>query len=262
MELTATKGSATKKKKPTPPAAKPTIPPPSRPKASNVNRELVPERIPYISTQDQQVVRQRYLTAPNYKSIATSLFTVSFVSGQPDQETADRMAMEACLRINRSTDPKRASLSNFRICDLYASGTAVVTHRSDPELPSKPWINSSVARAFDPAAIPMLKLKSPPATYLESPRSKAVVLSPDGIWYSINQQSSQEDAMRRSLERCGYRHSAPCLVLAVDDTFVVPIPTLATAIGFFGPSFFWAHEKMNAKVSGACWLMQQKDGAL
>jgi adenylate cyclase len=45
--------------------------------------------------------------------------------------------------------------------------------------------------------------------------------------------SGPEEAMRRSLERCGYVSNAACLVVALDDTFVAAVPTSARAVGFY-----------------------------
>ena len=46
-------------------------------------------------------------------------------------------------------------------------------------------------------------------------------------------QSGLDEAMRRTLERCGYFSNAACLVVAVDDTFVTAVPTLGKAVGFY-----------------------------
>jgi hypothetical protein len=55
------------------------------------------------------------------------------------------------------------------------------------------------------------------------------------VRFSTSSQISPEEAMRRSLERCGFVSNAACLVVAVDDTFVNAIPTLAKAVGFYRP---------------------------
>jgi adenylate cyclase len=49
-------------------------------------------------------------------------------------------------------------------------------------------------------------------------------------------QSSAEEAARRALEWCGSISGVPCLVVAIDDTFVVPIPSTMKVVGFFNPS--------------------------
>jgi len=39
--------------------------------------------------------------------------------------------------------------------------------------------------------------------------------------------------MRRSLEMCGAATGVACLIVALDDVFVVPVPATMKAIGFF-----------------------------
>ena len=45
--------------------------------------------------------------------------------------------------------------------------------------------------------------------------------------------ANTDDAVRRTLEWCGYITGAPCLVVAVDDVFVVPIPATMKATDIF-----------------------------
>ena len=54
-------------------------------------------------------------------------------------------------------------------------------------------------------------------------------------WWTTTANSSQDEAVRRSLERCGYTSGVPCMVMGIDDTFVIPIPTLAKVVGFYRP---------------------------
>ncbi len=42
--------------------------------------------------------------------------------------------------------------------------------------------------------------------------------------------------MRRALESCGVTAGVPCMIVAADDNFVVPIPTIMKATGFFQPA--------------------------
>ena len=39
--------------------------------------------------------------------------------------------------------------------------------------------------------------------------------------------------MRRALEACGSFAGTPCMIVAVDDSFVVPIPATMKVVGFF-----------------------------
>jgi adenylate cyclase len=45
--------------------------------------------------------------------------------------------------------------------------------------------------------------------------------------------SSVDEAARRALESCGAISGVACMIVAVDDNFVVPIPTLLRTTGFF-----------------------------
>ncbi len=47
---------------------------------------------------------------------------------------------------------------------------------------------------------------------------------------------SVEDATRRSLESCGALSGDACMIVALDDVFVVPVPTTSKATGFFSNS--------------------------
>ena len=60
-----------------------------------------------------------------------------------------------------------------------------------------------------------------------------MALSPRGQAIIYGASASQEEAARRALEGCGERAGVPCIIIAVDDVFVVPIPTMMKAVGFF-----------------------------
>jgi hypothetical protein len=200
--------------------------------------ELVPELMPFISLRDKARIRDEYLPAPDYKAVASSLSYMGFVSGQPSQEAADRAAMEACEK--RNSGGSRANATT-RICELYAAGNVVVSHRARPAMPPTPWLirNPTAERPFAGDELPLLRpetRKRLAQTYPAYLRSKALVVSPTGH-YGLNYgQPSVEEAMRRTLERCGYESGQACMIVAVDDTFVVPIPTLARAVGFYRPA--------------------------
>jgi hypothetical protein len=198
--------------------------------------ELVPEAIPFIRTSDRERIRAEYLRAPNYKALAMNTFESHFVSGLPSQEIADKAAVENCESTKRrpSTDTALAEVE-YR-CDLFASGAFVVTQRTNIAMPPLPWVNASVQRPFMAAELPMASQETKDAAerrYSRSPRSKALVIAPNGRLFPTSAESGPEEAMRRSLERCGYVSKAACLVVALDDTFVAAVPTLARAIGLY-----------------------------
>jgi adenylate cyclase len=142
--------------------------------------------------------------------------------------------MEACEKLATPSLSKAE-----QECDLYASGNVVVTRQNPPLMPAQPWVvrNRAVEQPFDANLMPMIDTSGKERIakrYPHAARSKAFVMAPGKGW-AYTAQSEPDDAVRRSLERCGATASSPCMVVAVDDTFVVPIPTLAKAIGFYRP---------------------------
>jgi hypothetical protein len=72
--------------------------------------------------------------------------------------------------------------------------------------------------------------------YVPGRAPKALVLGPlGGFYYNFNQASTDE-AVRRVLEFCGTNAGVPCVIVAVDNDFVVPIPTTMQVTGFFRPA--------------------------
>ncbi len=197
---------------------------------------LVPETIPFIRTVDRERIRDEYLRAPNYKAVAMNTFESHFVSGLPSQEIADKAAVENCESKKRRPSTVTTLAEIEYRCDLFASGAVVVTQRTNIAMPPMPWVNAPVQRPFVAAELPMATQEikdSAERRYSRSPRSKALVISPNGRLFPTSAESGPEEAMRRSLERCGYVSKAACLVVALDDTFVAAVPTLAKAIGFY-----------------------------
>jgi adenylate cyclase len=176
------------------------------------------------------------LRAPNYKALAMNTFESHFVSGLPSQEIADKAAVENCESTKRRPTTETALAEVEYRCDLFASGAVVVTQRTNIAMPPMPWVDASVQRPFLAAELPMASQETKDATerrYGRSPRSKAIVIAPNGRLFLTSAESGPEEAMRRSLERCGYVSKAACLVVALDDTFVIAVPTLAKAVGFY-----------------------------
>jgi hypothetical protein len=165
-----------------------------------------------------------------------NMFESHFVSGLPSQAAADRAAVESCENTKRrpSTDSALTELE-YR-CVLFASGSVVVIQRIDIAMPPLPWVHASVQRPFAVAELPMASPENKDTVdrrYRSSPSSKALVISPSGRLFAASGSSGPEDAMRRALERCGFTSKAACLVVAVDDTFVAAVPTLARVVGLY-----------------------------
>jgi hypothetical protein len=194
-----------------------------------VNRQtdtLIPEDIPIISDRDRAVLRAEYLPGPEHKALAIGN-QIGFVTGQKDDEIAVTAALAACQKL---------AVRDARKCELYAVGNKVVFTGGRPPMPPEPWFvrNPSVERPFASNDVPLLSRadQAQLQNTLTWPKSWALAISSRSWSYFRNQESPGE-AIRRSLESCGNYSGIPCLVVAMDDVFVVPIPTKMRAVRIF-----------------------------
>jgi hypothetical protein len=225
-----------------PPLLSPARPGPLPP-AQNEGNVLVPETVPFISERDQTTIRDVYMSAAGYKALALSSNNMGFVTAQPDKATADAAAVAACqtLTDSRLTENRRARSVRPSRCELYASGDVVVAVRGRPPMPQRPWVirDPSIETPLSIKDIPLLAASYRHALeggdYVKSSRPKALALSPTGIYSGYTAESDVGDAVRRALERCGYNSGAACMIIAIGNTFVVPIPRSMNVVGFARP---------------------------
>jgi hypothetical protein len=192
---------------------------------------LVSGQIPFISDQDRINVDALYVPAPDHKALAISLRRLGMITGQADIETAKNGALDNC----------REAVEVTRInnkCELYAVGNRVVYQRGHPPMPPPPWFRSDrlIEQPFNSKDVPLVSEGFRlliERNYPGRRKSKAMALSPRGQTISYSRSPSQEEAARRALEGCGETAGVPCMIIAVDDVFVVPIPTMMKAVGFF-----------------------------
>ncbi len=212
--------------------AAPTLPAPAAaPSASRQTENLVPEAIPFIPDRAREAIRNAYLPAADHKALAISTAPIGFSTGQADDATAESSALDTCQR-------RADALPQPRKCELYAVGETVVYTHARPPMPPTPWVTGdpSIERPLVPGEIPLLRENGKAtiaANYLPARASKALALSPLGTYFFLFGQESADEAVRRALELCGNNAGVPCLVAAVNNDFVVPIPTTMKATGFF-----------------------------
>lgn len=192
---------------------------------------LVPEEVPFVSDDERRTIRSAYLPAEEHKALAISSIRIGMATGQEDDETAKTAALASCRRGIKASDTRQ--------CTLYAVGDAVVYARGRPPLPPQPWVvrDPITERPFAAKDIPLLneasrayfaKWYGVPGLY-----AKALAVSPLGSDYAFRRQGSPEEAERRALEACGSKAGVPCMIVAVNDSFVVPITTTMKITGFF-----------------------------
>ncbi|RXG87719.1 adenylate/guanylate cyclase domain-containing protein [Bradyrhizobium zhanjiangense] len=212
-------------------AAMAPMPAPS-PSASPISGKFFAENVPFINERVRNYLAGDYSAAADYKAFALNVggFTGSALN-QPNEEAARNMAIEQCQkRADAAQSPRR--------CELYAAGNTVVYTHGRPPMPPQPFVrhDAMTERPFVSKDFPMVR--DPQKVRLENmfvpaAKSRSVALGPGGQYFMVLGAASADDAARRSLESCGAIAGVACLVVAVDDNFVVPIPTLFRITGFF-----------------------------
>jgi hypothetical protein len=205
------------------------------PAAVSPQVKLVAETIPMIPDRDRLSIRNNYMSAPGHKAIAVSPRRASFLTGQPDEQTAKAGALASC---QASTD---AVAGPRFTCEVFAIGDIVVSGRTHPPMPPEPWLvsNPAVERPFNADEVPLINNTARNGLaqrYAPAPTHKALALAPSGqIGYYINQASVAE-ASRRALEFCGLTGGIICAIVATDNVFAVAVPVSMKATGFFQPA--------------------------
>jgi adenylate cyclase len=221
-------------------AAMAPMPAPS-PSAAPLSGKLAADSVPFINERIRNYLAGDYSASGDYKAFALNIggFTGAALN-QPTEEAARNMALEQCQkRADAAQSPRR--------CELYAVGNDVVYTHGKPPMPPQPWVrhDAMTERAFVPKDFPMVR--DPAKVRLENmfvpaAKSRAIALGPGGQYFMVLGASSVDDSARRSLESCGAIAGVACLIVVVDDNFVVPIPTLLRITGFF-------HAASNASIA-------------
>jgi hypothetical protein len=190
---------------------------------------LLPEAVPYISDRDRAAIRSDYLSAPDHKALAVST-RLGFASGQASEEAAKSSALATCERLI-GNEPRR--------CEIYAVGTTVVLKSGRPPMPPAPWVvrNPAVEKPFAVNLAPLhaANFKAAMERYVANQAPKALAVS-SRSYANFYGQGTQDEAMRRALEFCGSNGSIPCLVVALDNVFVVGVPETMKPVALFHPA--------------------------
>jgi len=208
-------------------------PPPAAPIASS--ERFAAETTPFIGDRARIALANEYAPAADFKAVALNNAGVNaFVVAQPSEEAAKSAAVEQCQKhADAAQSPRR--------CEVYAVGNTVVSMYGHPPLPPTPWIvhDPSTERPLVPAEVPLVRegqRKSIEERYMRGRKSKAIAVGPTGQMFFYFNQDSPEEAARRTLESCGAVAGVACKIIAVDDVFVVPVPTILKVTGFFHPA--------------------------
>ena len=207
-------------------------PTPAPPTSIPSGERFAADNIPFISDRNRVLLATEYAGASDAKALAINLNGfIGWISGQVNEDVAKTTALEQCQ--------KRAdNAGTTRKCELYAVGNTVVYAHGGPPLPPLPWVkrDSLVEKPFASKDVPMVR--EPGRNRLESlfapgRKSKTIALGPGGQFFFNSGMDTLEESTRRNLQACGALAGVPCMIVAVDDAFVVPIPTTLRATGFF-----------------------------
>jgi len=195
---------------------------------------LVAEDIPFASDRDRIDIAALYVPAQDHKALAVSHSRIGMITGQANIETARKGALDNCRKALEA-----ARIDNNK-CELYAVGDIVVYQGGHPPMPPPPWFrfNPSIDQPFNSNDVPLVSENTRSwieKDYPGSRKSKALALSPRQNAFRQRGAPSQDEAARRALEACGDMAGVACIIIAVDDVFVVRIPT-TKAVGFFHPA--------------------------
>lgn len=198
--------------------------------APKARPQLVPEQVPFVRDAHRAAIRSEYMPAADHKALAISAISYGIATGRDNAEQARTIALENCKRTSREF-----------ACDVFAVGTEVVSGRARPPMPPQPWLrrDPSIEQPFAASAVPFIppeSMRRIEQVYMPGKSPKAVAISALGASGFYHQQPSQEEAVRRALEFCGDRGQIACRIIAIDDVFVLAVPTTMKVAGFFLPS--------------------------
>ncbi len=225
IESLKSKAAATN---PAPTAAVPQLTPPLIASGENFSADAVP----FVPAQIRLALANEYAQAGPNKALALNITGFNaYVVAQPDQAVAKAAALEQCQQ-------RADAAHSIRKCEVYAIGDKVVYPRGRPPLPPWPWVrrDPSTERPFvgkDLPLIPDAAKASFATNFPQARKSRSIAVAPNGLFYYHAGGESAEDVTRRSLESCGALAGVACMIVALDDVFVAPVPASSKATGFF-----------------------------
>jgi adenylate cyclase len=190
------------------------------------------ESVPFINERVRNYLANDYASGGDYKAFALNIGGFSGAAlNQPNEEAARNAALDQCQkRADAAQSPRR--------CELYAVGNTIVYSHAKPPMPPPPYFrhDAMTERAFASKDFPLVRDTQKVRLeniFVPAAKSRTIALGPGGQYFMVLGASSVEESARRALESCGAIAGVACMIVAVDDNFVVPVPTLFRITGFF-----------------------------
>ena len=218
----------------TPETAAAAVAPPVTSPALSTGERFSAETVPFVQDRTRAVLANEYVAAAEPKALALNQNGMIGLGSAANEEAAKKAALEQCQQ-------RADAVHSPRKCEIYAVGGAVVYPHGRPPLPPLPWIkrDPSIEKPFAPAAMPFMRDQARArleSAYVSGKKPKAIAMGPGGNDIFYTDGASIAEVVRRALETCGALAGAPCRIVAVDDSFVVPVPTIMKATGMFHPA--------------------------
>jgi adenylate cyclase len=207
-------------------------PSPSASPALSAGEKFAAETMPYVADRVRITLANEYAVAADYKALALTVAgNYAAVSGLPNEDAAKSAALEQCQKRADANTPVRK-------CEIYAVGNTVVYAHGRPPVPPLPWIrrDPSTEKPFAAKDVPVVRDPGKArieSTYTPGRKTKSMAIGPGGQFFFNFGLETVEESVRRNLEYCGGVVGVACMIVAVDDVFVVPVPTSMKVTGFF-----------------------------
>jgi adenylate cyclase len=191
--------------------------------------------VPFVRDRTRAVLANEYVAAAEPKALALNVNgRIGMASSAPNEEAAKKEALEKCQKLADAVQSPRK-------CEIYAVGSTVVYPHGRPPMPPLPWMkhDASVEKPFTPAAMPFMPDQAKARlqnAYVSGKKNKAIAIGPGGKDIFYTEDASVAEVVRRVLETCGAVAGAACRIVAVNDVFIVPVPTIMKATGMFHPA--------------------------
>ena len=198
-------------------------------------QKFAADAVPFVGDRARIFLGNEYANATGSKAVALNINGVlSSVSGQPSDEIAKSAALDQCQKRADAGEVKRP-------CEVYAVGNSVVYPHNRPPVPALPWLrrDAQIERPFATKDVPLLREAGKTrleSTFVPARKSKSLAIAPTGQFFFNAGLETTQESVRRALESCGAIAGAACMIVAVDESFVVPVPTQMKVVGFFQPA--------------------------
>jgi adenylate cyclase len=219
---------------PLPPAkaAAPAAPSSAAPPTTPAVEKFAAEAVPFVGDRARFRMASEYVLAAGDKALALTISGVNAIAvGQPNEDAARTAALEQCQKYADAVQPSRK-------CEIYAVNGTVVYPHGRPPMPPLPWARRDplTERPFSAKDMPIVRdigKTRLETLYSQARKAKSIAIGPGGQFFYNAGLEAAEESMRRNLESCGAFTGVACVIVALDDVFVLPVPTTMKAIGLF-----------------------------